>query len=174
MNTTNLLVRLVRFLFGRPPTPSFSATVLNISDGDTVKVSRNGVEETVRLFGIDTPETAKPWRKLPGQPLSKEARDSLKAMLPVGSTVFVNVQAKDRYGRTVAIVSSSDQGPSANEKLLAQGLAWYDEYGHRLNPRQKERKNLQEAFVFAQSKKVGLWGLSWQEPPHEFRKRMKY
>lgn len=44
----------------RTPTPTLtqSATVLAIVDGDTIQVSRDGRAETVRLIGIDAPESA--------------------------------------------------------------------------------------------------------------------
>jgi endonuclease YncB( thermonuclease family) len=34
----------------------FVGKVVGITDGDTVRVLRNGVAESVRLFGIDCPE----------------------------------------------------------------------------------------------------------------------
>jgi micrococcal nuclease len=37
-----------------------NATVVYVTDGDTIGVEVDGVEERVRLIGIDTPETKKP------------------------------------------------------------------------------------------------------------------
>jgi micrococcal nuclease len=37
-----------------------SVTVIRIIDGDTLVVNYDGKEETVRLIGVDTPETVHP------------------------------------------------------------------------------------------------------------------
>ncbi len=34
--------------------------VISVADGDTVTLDRNGKQETVRLLGVDTPETKDP------------------------------------------------------------------------------------------------------------------
>ena len=49
----------------------------------------------VRLASIDAPETAQ-------TPCGMASRNQLKAMLPLGSTVSLRVQALDRYGGSAA------------------------------------------------------------------------
>ncbi len=53
-----LSLLLLSFL---PPSPSFAQTfpavVLRVIDGDTVRVDLQGKEESVRLIGIDAPES---------------------------------------------------------------------------------------------------------------------
>ena len=39
---------------------SVSATVVRVIDGDTLRVRAHGKEYTVRLTGVDTPETKHP------------------------------------------------------------------------------------------------------------------
>lgn len=36
---------------------NFTAQTIQVVDGDTIDINRNGVEDTVRILGIDTPET---------------------------------------------------------------------------------------------------------------------
>ena len=44
------------------PTPDFPASpVLKVVDGDTVHVLVDGVDETIRIIGINTPETDECW-----------------------------------------------------------------------------------------------------------------
>jgi len=74
-----------------------AATVLSIGDGDTISVLDRGKKLKVRLACIDAPETAQ-------TPYGVASRNQLKALLPLGSTVSLRVQAVDRYGRSVAEV----------------------------------------------------------------------
>ena len=71
-----------------------AATVLSIGDGDTISVLEWGQTLKVRLACIDAPETAQ-------SPYGIASRNQLKALLPLGSTVSLRVQAVDRHGRDV-------------------------------------------------------------------------
>ncbi len=55
------------------------AQVIEVVDGDTIKVSLNGQEKTVRFVGIDTPETVDPRRPVGcfGKEASNETKSSL-------------------------------------------------------------------------------------------------
>ena len=46
--------------------------VTRVTDGDTIKVTGNGSKVTVRLVGIDAPETSK-GKNQPGQPFSRKS-----------------------------------------------------------------------------------------------------
>jgi len=74
-----------------------AATVLSIGDGDTISLLERGQKLKVRLACIDAPETAQ-------SPYGMASRNQLNALLPIGSTVSLRVQAVDRYGRSVAEV----------------------------------------------------------------------
>ena len=54
-------------------------TVTGVVDRDTIKISMNGREETLRLIGIDTPETVDP--RKPVQCFGREASDKAKELL---------------------------------------------------------------------------------------------
>ncbi len=97
------------------------AQVSSVSDGDTIKVMVNGVQETVRLLLIDTPETVHPNK--PQQPFGAEASQYVKNSLPIGCWVDLemNIQEKDKYGRYLAYVWMN--GQMLNQALVAVGLA---------------------------------------------------
>lgn len=107
------------------PTGVFTpnATVLFISDGDTIGIEIDGVEERVRLIGIDTPETKKP--DTPVQCFGLEATAFTESLLPEGTALYVerDVEARDGYDRLLAYVYRSDDGLFVNLELVAQGFA---------------------------------------------------
>src|SRR5690606_13467423 len=94
-------------------------TVVSIVDGDTIKIDWNGKTESIRLIGVDTPETVHPNK--PVQEYGKEASDFTKAQL-TGETVFVEVdiEQRDRYGRLLGYVYTED-GTMFNARLIAEG-----------------------------------------------------
>lgn len=104
-----------------PLTPN--ATVLFVSDGDTIGVEIDGVEERVRLIGIDTPETKKP--DTPVQCFGPEATAFTEGLLPDGTALYIerDVEARDQYGRLLAYVYRSDDGMFVNLAIVAQGYA---------------------------------------------------
>lgn len=74
--------------------------VVSVVDGDTFKVVIDGKNETVRLVGINTPETVDPRR--PVECFGKEASDKLKSLL-LGQHVALEPDEtqsdRDTYGR---------------------------------------------------------------------------
>lgn len=94
---------------------AWQARVVYIADGDTVTVLRGDRQQVrVRLYGIDAPEK--------GRPYSGKATRALAAM--VGNTVVeLTPMDVDHYGRLVAVVTPAGEQRSANEQLLALGLA---------------------------------------------------
>ena len=74
-----LLAGLV-FLFTVGATSAEPAKVIRVDDGDTIKVEIAGQVETVRLIGVDTPETVHP--RKPVEYFGKEVRVLLFATTP--------------------------------------------------------------------------------------------
>lgn len=127
--------------------------VVRVVDGDTLKVSMDGNEETVRLIGINTPETVDPRR--PVECFGKEASSRMKEMAQ-GKLVYVETDVsqgmRDTYGRLLAYVYLED-GQMLNRKMIAEGYAY--EYTY-LAPYtyQAEFRQLQN---LARVSKYGLW-----------------
>lgn len=153
---------------------SYTAVVLKVVDGDTIKVLVNNREVSVRLFGIDAPEVAKPWLGICGQPYGKEAKDFLGEIVKNGETIYLHPQAVDKYGRTVALVSSEIDSVSFNQRLIENGLAWYDTDGDRFNQGNSARVRLRESYNKAQKEKVGIWAnIDKHVQPKKFRQGLR-
>jgi len=110
---------------GPPGTMSLAAnaTLVYVTDGDTIGVEIDGTEERIRLIGIDTPETKKP--DTPIQCFGPEATAYTKSLLPEGTRLHLerDVEARDAYGRLLAYVYRSDDGMFVNLQIISQGYA---------------------------------------------------
>jgi micrococcal nuclease len=111
-------------LDGRGPAGRSGARVARVVDGDTLRVSVGGRARSVRLLGIDTPETHRP-----GTPIEcggPEATAHMQALAPPGTTVRLESDPGqdrvDRYGRMLAYVRLPS-GRLAEEDQLASGWA---------------------------------------------------
>ena len=93
---------------------AWEGKVVSITDGDTIKVLKDGIQVKIRLAAIDCPEK--------GQPYGQAAR-KFTAKLVAGRSVKVWPSDTDRYGRTVAFVFIG--GTDLNKELLKAGLAWH-------------------------------------------------
>ena len=93
--------------------------VTRVFDGDTIRVKGAGGAETVRLLGIDAPETSKGHGE-PGQPYSRKSQRHL-AGLVLNRLVTLEVYGRDRYGRSLAVVYRD--GEDINRAMLQAGLA---------------------------------------------------
>jgi micrococcal nuclease len=110
-----------------PALPSVIPGYYNVTraiDGDTIEVSMNGKNETVRLIGVDTPETKKP--NTPVQCYGPEASEYTKKTL-AGKSVRLAADPlddnRDRYGRLLRYVYLQD-GTLLDETLVAQGYGF--------------------------------------------------
>jgi micrococcal nuclease len=84
--------------------------VVDVVDGDTLKVRTGGVRETVRVIGIDTPETHRP-----GTPIEcggPQASAAMARRARIGTRVTLvtdpTQDRRDRYGRLLAYVDRDD------------------------------------------------------------------
>ncbi|WOJ93699.1 thermonuclease family protein [Congregibacter variabilis] len=133
------------------PPAGFGPTgeIVRVVDGDIVELQTN---ETVciRLHGIDTPEK--------GQPFGKAATREVSRLI-AGTTIGVEAQGTDLYGRTIGVIYLD--GKNINVMMVESGCAWwYRQYARDdLNPMQAET-NAKEA-------KRGLWADPDQIAPSE-------
>ena len=135
--------------------------VLSVTDGDTLKIEYEGNSETIRLIGVDTPETVHPSR--PVEPFGPEASAFTKNLL-IGEEVYLRFGNEERgkYDRLLAYVFRSPDGLFVNLEIVRQG------YGHAYV---KYPFEYMELFRQYESKArrfgKGLWSLSPPEPPEE-------
>ncbi len=126
-------------------------SVTRIVDGDTMAVSSG---ETVRLIGIDTPET-----KHPSQPVEcfgAQATQHATELMGPGTSVRLvyDVERTDRYGRTLAYVYRDSDDLFINLQMVRDGFAAMATYP----PNVAHVEALRAAEQEARSANRGLWG----------------
>jgi micrococcal nuclease len=113
-----------------PPMPGVAARLARVVDGDTLKVNVAGRMDTVRVIGLDTPESVKPGT--PIECFALRATAEAQRLLPVGAAIRLEpdpTQAKrDRYGRLLAHVWLADRTLYA-ERMVRGGFGIHDIYG---------------------------------------------
>ena len=131
-----------------------TATVVEVSDGDTIDVDFGGDVEAVRLLGIDTPETHHPTK--PVECFGAEASARTAELLPEGTAVHLvrDVQARDRYGRLLAYVYRAEDDLFVNRSLAEDG------YADTLDiaPNDAHAAELAQLVSVARAEGRGLWG----------------
>ena len=121
----------------------FSARVVGVTDGDTVKVlDEQKRQHTVRLAEIDAPERGQAW--------GDRSKQALSALV-FGKMVSVERTDTDRYGRMVGRLSSD--GRDVNRAMVEQGAAWAFR-------RYLKDPTLIETETRARRGRVGLWSMS--------------
>lgn len=95
--------------------------VLRVVDGDTIVVDYNGVEEKVRLIGVDTPESVHPDQDKNTEAGIKASEYTKKALEEKQVELEFDVQQRDQYGRLLAYVWVD--GVMYNKTLLKEGIA---------------------------------------------------
>src|SRR5437764_8176768 len=110
--------------------PGGGARVERVVDGDTLRVSVDGRSHSVRLLGIDTPETHRP-----GTPVEcggPQATAHMQELAPPGTRVRLFADPRqdrvDRYGRLLAYVRLPS-GRFAEDAQLESGWATVYVYG---------------------------------------------
>ncbi len=130
------------------------ATVVEVVDGDTVRLGFGPITESVRLLGIDTPESVHP--TLPQQCYGAEATAELERVLPPGTEVevFRDTDSRDHYGRLLLHLQRADDGFAVNLHMVEQGYAAASFY----EPNHHDRHLFAEAERVARTEGRGLWG----------------
>lgn len=159
----------------RPRAQRFQAQIIDVTDGDTIRIRSDETRRrtyTVRLIGIDTPETRKP-----GTPVECGGKEATSNLLraafsaPVdtdgdglldreggaGDRVTVTTDPTqdsfDRYRRLLAYVTTADRQNLAVEQLRAGWAALYV-YRHPF----RQLKRFRAAENQASAADWGVWG----------------
>lgn len=129
-------------------------SIISVADGDTVVVRFPTGSETIRLIGVDTPETVHPTK--PVECFGPEASARTKHLLPKGTKVYVmrDAEARDRFQRLLAYVYRSVDNLFVNMDLVAGG------WGTPLSiaPNNAYETDFAAAAYSAQQSRLGLWG----------------
>ena len=135
-----------------------TAKVLAVYDGDSLKVEMQGEALSIKLYGIDAPES--------GQAGNVSATRFLKH-LAAGLPVEVEVVGEDGFGQPLAVLTRKDRKLSINASIVANGYAW-------VKPSECHIKDCQEMKALesqARMLKLGIWSNFDAVPPWEFKER---
>ena len=132
------------------------ARVTRVIDGDTIEVTLSGKTETIRLYGVDSPEIK--------QAYGMSARNFTETFVN-GKVVDIIFTGGGGWGRRSAIVMLGTQ--NLQEQLLLAGYAWvYPAYC---------RKSFCTAWSTLQGisagNRVGLWSQPAPVRPWEWRRQ---
>ena len=134
----------------------------SIYDGDTLRLTRNGVEEKIRFCGIDAPEK--------NQPLGIESRDYLRSLVAHGELhIGIVPVERDKYKRLVAELFVTQQGKQVflNSEMVAAGMAYhYQQYSGNC----PNREAIAQAEEKAKSSRLGVWDGGDYQRPWEYRR----
>ncbi|HSM44668.1 MAG TPA: lamin tail domain-containing protein [Acidimicrobiia bacterium] len=128
------------------PPSAQSAAVAAITDGDTIEVSlADGSRETVRLIGINSPESGECW--------ASEATQALEDLISVGTEIGLTVDEsnRDQFGRLLRYVWVGST--SVNEEMVRQGAA----LSRRYPPDTAMAERFEAAQSYARVDEAGLW-----------------
>lgn len=157
------IVLLVGFLYGcdentngviqtSGDTQQIPVEVVEVTDGDTIKVKYNGNIEKIRYLLVDTPETNH--HKLGKQPFGEEAKERNKEILNSGDvTIEFDVGNRiDDYGRMLAYIYVN--GESVQQTLLREGLA---RVAYIFPPNTRYLDEFEKASEIAKENSDGIW-----------------
>lgn len=135
------------------------AQVTRVVDGDTLKVQINGLEEeqTIRIIGVDTPETKDPNQEVMCYGAEATAKTQDLVDRAEGQVQLEkDISETDRYGRLLRYVwiSNGDGRTMLNEELVKGGYARAVDYP----PDVKYRDRFSAEEQRAQQQHIGLWG----------------
>ncbi|MEF3274624.1 MAG: thermonuclease family protein [Chloroflexus sp.] len=135
-----------------PTSEWVAARVIEVIDGDTIRVDIDGKTYTVRYIGIDTPETRHPSR--PVEWMGPEATAANRQLVE-NQIVYLerDVSETDRYGRLLRYVFLAD-GTFVNAELVRLGYAQVATYPPDVRYQSLFLALQQEA----RAAERGLWG----------------
>jgi micrococcal nuclease len=135
------------------PPGSDVVALVSVTDGDTIDVRfPDGTIDTVRLIGINSPET--------GECFAAEATDALEALLTEDILMTSDVSDRDQYERLLRYLWVTD-GVFVNEELVLGGFALALEYP----PDTAHADRLAAAQAQAETAQIGLWAPDVCGPP---------
>jgi micrococcal nuclease len=115
---------------------SDSVKVYDVVDGDTIDIEYNGVNDTIRLLGVDTPEvhvetSPSEYKNMPETPESREclrnwgekASSYMKQEVDEELRIEVGGDERGSYGRLLAYVYAENNTESLNYLLVEKGYA---------------------------------------------------
>ncbi|HPV43699.1 MAG TPA: thermonuclease family protein [Spirochaetota bacterium] len=141
------------------------AVVIYVTDGDTLKVMFQKKKQSVRLIGIDAPESRRNSKALKDSARSsrdietivsqgKIAKKYVKTLVKKGDSVRIafDIEKRDRYRRLLAYVYLAD-GKMLNDVIIRNGYA----SPLTIPPNVRYRKKFLRSYHYARENRLGLW-----------------
>ena len=167
---------LIEYKFGR------DQFEFDIQDADTISIRRKGNigsplsnfmgtgrqdSMSIRLAGIDAPETAHQDRK--AQPFAEKAKAIAKDLMSKAKDIrLVTRQGDTTYGRQVGMIYVD--GKNLNLELVKRGAAAYLPYKSKGKPPIYNQKAFEDAQEYAQESKRGMWNTGYFQAYKEISK----
>lgn len=163
---------LILFLIPSVEAKSLMGKVLSIHDGDTITFQPEGAPKKakLRLMGVDTPEID--FNGHSQGEVAEKARDYLRSMLPINSTIKIELSEKGMDSNDRYLGQIIYNGVDLNLEMLKAGWgAVYFIYPYD----KKLVVNYGEASKIADEKNVGIFSAKYEhEPlPYIFRQDSK-
>ena len=134
-----------------------SARVVEVVDGDTIKVDLNGQIYSVRYIGIDCPECKDPSK--PTEAFSLEASQKNRELVENQEVILIkDVSEYDRYNRLLRYVIVGDT--FVNYELVKQGYA----YAFTYPPDVACSEMFAEVQNYASTNLLGFWSPTYNQP----------
>lgn len=132
---------------------SMLGEVIKVVDGDTVTVEISGVRETIRIIGINTPETVDPRKPVEcyGQEASARAHELLDNQI-VTLEGDETQGERDKYDRLLRYVFLSN-GSDFGKQMISEGYA----YEYTYSAPYKYQQDYKTSQSDAENAKRGLW-----------------
>lgn len=144
----------IKEVAGTEATDGQTYVVTQVVDGDTLTVDVDGTSESIRVLGINTPETK--YSSKGAECFGAEASAYAKSLLEGTSVELTSDDSqdtRDKYNRILAYVTLPD-GRDFGQVMITDGYAY--EYTYQGVPN-KNQQLYQDAQAKAQEDKAGLW-----------------
>jgi micrococcal nuclease len=139
----------------RPDGETQAASLVRVTDGDTIVVDIDGTRERVRYVGIDAPEVDH--ADATAEPFGDAATAANARLLAAGTLILErDVSERDRFGRLlrhVWILAADGQFTFVSLELMRDGLARTLE----IRPDVKDAALFRDAELEAKRTHVGMW-----------------
>lgn len=137
------------------PQHSYATSVKSVIDGDTITAMVDGKRTSIRLIGIDTPESSSSTR--PEECGGEEAAEFLRNILPQGTPILLtrDQELLDPYDRLLAYVFRKNDGLFVNLAIAKYGMA--EELSFL--PNTLHASHIRKAVTTARTTGAGVWSL---------------
>lgn len=150
-----LLAAMAAALWLAQPVPQEAVPLVQVIDGDSLSVQREGAVQTIRLSGLDAVEYRQRCTRADGSgwACGQEARTAL-AKLAGRGPLFCSFAAKDKYGRTLAACRTRAEPEGVDLAGEMIRLGWAVATNDALLPEEGEAERVRR----------GIWAGDFERP----------